>query len=67
MVTVTGNSTGDARALKEADVAIYMGFQGNSMAIENSDIVVLNDGFVELGSGLYTNYNIFFIYKDSKL
>ncbi|KAL4322004.1 hypothetical protein AHAS_Ahas14G0167100 [Arachis hypogaea] len=61
----TGNSPGDAPALVEGDVAIHMGFKGNNIAVENSDIVVLNGGFVSFFSvlqiwrGIYDNIRVF--------
>ena len=48
IIILTGNSIGDALALKEAIVAIHIGCQGNRIAIENYDIVVLNEGFVSV-------------------
>ncbi|KAK7344607.1 hypothetical protein VNO77_14400 [Canavalia gladiata] len=68
VVAVTGNSIGDAPALKEADVSIYMGLQGNSIATESSDIVVLNEGFVSVFAVLkvwravYDNIKVFIQY-----
>ncbi|XP_037433716.1 calcium-transporting ATPase 7, plasma membrane-type-like [Triticum dicoccoides] len=45
VVAVTGGSTNDALALKEADIGLSMGVQGTEVAKESSDIIILNDEF----------------------
>ncbi|GFZ08801.1 ATPase E1-E2 type family protein [Actinidia rufa] len=63
VVAVTGDSTGDAVALREANVGLLS--MGTDMAKESSDAVILDNNFVSLvkvlrrGRGIYINIQAF--------
>ncbi|XVF38307.1 hypothetical protein REPUB_Repub20aG0089900 [Reevesia pubescens] len=65
VVAVTGESTNDAPALKEANIDLSMGIQGTEVAKESSDIVILDDNFTSVaivlrwGRCVYTNIQKF--------
>lgn len=52
VVAVTGDSVGDADALKEANVGLSLGIQGTDKAKENSDIIILNDNFESIATAM---------------
>lgn len=64
-VAVTGESVGDAEALREANVGISLGNQGTDTARDSSDIVIMDDNFASVarvlswGRTTYNNVQVF--------
>lgn len=64
-VAVTGESVGDAEALREANVGISLGNQGTDTARDSSDIVIIDDNFASVarvlswGRTTYNNVQVF--------
>ncbi|KAI8012366.1 Calcium-transporting ATPase 12, plasma membrane-type [Camellia lanceoleosa] len=64
-VAVTGDSTKDATAFREASVGISMGIQSADMAKMSSDVVILDKDFVSVvkvlrcGRGIFINFQTF--------
>lgn len=59
MVAVTGDGTNDCLALKKADVGFAMGKNGTEIAIQASDIVILDDSFNSILNAVLWGRNIY--------